>query len=57
MKPNPKTMTLDEYIAAREKMGEERRRRTPLSYGIHSADAIISRFKKYEVEYHTAGEE
>ncbi len=51
MKPDPSTMTLDEYIDAREAMGAERRKRTPISYGIHSADAFIKRYHKYEAEY------
>ena len=51
LKPDPRTMTLDEYLIAREEMGRDRRKRTPLSYGIHSADAIIKRYHKYEREY------
>lgn len=53
-RPDARTLTLDEYIDAREDMGRERRRNAPLSYGIHSADAIMARYRKYTREWQWA---
>ena len=47
----PWSYPLSEYQDLREAMGTEARRRRPISYGVHSADAFLNRYKRYEKEH------